>query len=435
MKPLLSAIKSTNPAVRDGALRAFRAISQKCKDRSIIAAIADELLKNLKETKAADQRTSYAQLMDALPASEKTVQTILPAVLTLASKEANEGALNAELDVVSCELKHAFLQDLSIDAAVAKSFATGLADKKQSVRRTWATHYGSIAWDLEADVLSRPASLQFLESVTEKLSTSWDESLANPITATQNGLITTAYVLYAVGASKLQGLPSDKIAAVLKKANLSGNVLGSEAKPSFLVNHRVYTKLSTPDDLVWLVRALGAATNEFTSKSAPTGFGVAWAQAVIYMITSTSVPPTVRQETSKMLRSAWMAEAAAVSGYIVEGLWAWLKSVDLEEKDSAATSGKADVSRLHLVLNALCAASPNAARANGAASNGHTEDNEAEIRNLLTNLIVLCREPLLPRVRWIDLCLQSGVDPRTVVTENPQPFIDEILERTSVRWT
>ena len=38
----------------------------------------------------------------------------------------------------------------------------------------------------------------------------------------------------------------------------------------------------------------------------------------------------------------------------------------------------------------------------------------------------------MSRVRWLDLCLQSGLDPRTIVMDNPEAFIDEVVKRTSV---
>jgi hypothetical protein len=437
LKALLSSIKSTNGAVRDGALRTFQILAFHCGEEQAVSGVAEEVLKNLKETKAADQRALYSQLLDALSPSETTVQKILPGVIALASKEANETALSFELSVVSAQLSYALSRDMHVDASVTKTFVAGLGDKKPTVRRIWAAQCGAVAWNLTTDQIQKPASSAFFEAVADKFIASWEETLANPVTAATSGLVTVAYVLYAIGSTKLNHVTTEKLSAALKKANLPTTVLGSDAKPSFLVNYRVYTKLTAADDILWVVRALGTVISEFSSSKMSASFGVAWAQAVIYMITSTSVPPPVRKEANTMLRSAWIAHPAAVSTYIVDGLWAWLRSIDLEEKDSPATTGKAQVANLHLVLNALCAASPDAtassAVANGASSNGHTEDSRAELRRLLTKLIVLCRQPLLPRIRWLDLCIQSGVDPGAVVTEDPEAFMDEVLRRASVK--
>lgn len=431
LKSLLANIKSTNPAIRDGAVKGFRAIASKTSDEQIVPAIAEELLKNLKEIKAADQRTLAAQLLNSLPPSAATIQKILPGVVALASKEANEIALSAELDSMTKHLAFAIQHDIALDANVSKAVVTGLGDKKPSVRRIWAAQCGELAWHLNADELSKPSAAQFFDTVIEKMIPSWEEVLSNPVSAAQNGLVTVANVLSAIHATKLQHVSSTKLAACLKKANISSSVSGSEAKPSFLTNHRVYTKLTLGDDLSWAIRALGAASLEFSNQSLPASFGTSWAQAVIFMITSTSVPHLVRQEANKMLQQTWKAQPSEVSTYIADGMWLWLQSLDLEEKDSPATSGKTDNDRLHLVLNAMCAASPDSAT-EAQASNGASSGMKDHLRKLLIRLVVLCRDPLISRVRWIDLCLQCGLDPRTVVVEDSQAFMDEVTKRALV---
>lgn len=430
LKSLLANTKSTNSAVRDGAVKGFKAIATKTYDEQIIPLVAEELLKNLKDTKAADQRTLVAQLLSSLRPSEATIQKILPGLVSLASKEANELALGAELDTMTSHLIFAIQHDISLDSNIPKAVVAGLGDKKPSVRRIWAAQCGESAWNLSADDLSKPNSAQFFESIIEKMIPSWEEAVGNPVSAAQNGLITVANVLAAIH-SKLQHIGSAKIATSLKKASISTSVLGSEAKPSFLTNHRVYTKLSVGDDFLWAIRALGAASLEFSGQSLPPSFGASWAQAVIFMITCTSVQPTVRHEANKMLQQSWKAQPANVSAYIADGMWLWLKSIDLEEKDSPATSGKTDKERLHLVLNALCSASP-ASTEDLQTVNSNVTNRKHHLRQLLVRLVVLCRKPLLSRVQWIDLCLQCGLDPRTVVMEDPQAFMDEVTKRASV---
>ena len=435
LKALLSNIKSTNSAVREGALNAFRAIALRCAEQQVVTGVAEELLKTLKDTKAADQRTSYAELLAALPPSDAMVQKVLPGVIVIAGKEPNEVALGAQLYVIGAHLNFAFSHDQVVDANVTKAFVAGLADKKSTVRRKWAAQCGLIAWNMADEAISETSSLSFFENILEKLNASCDEVLSNPVAAAQSGSVASAYVLYAIGSTRFKNVKSEKINAIIKKANLSNHVLGSDAKPSFLVNHRVYTKLTDEEDIVWLIRALGVAVVELSNEKTSATFGVSWAQAIIYLITSSSVPPSARQAASNMLQSAWKSDPNSVGTYIVDGLWSWLKSLDLEEKDTPATTGRADVSRLHLVLNTLCATAPATARKDhGGTSGRDSSKDKTEMRQLLTSLVVLCRQPLMARVRWLDLCLQSGLDPRTIVLDNPQTFIDEVVKRTSVSF-
>ena len=432
LKSLLANTKSTNPTIRDGAVKGFRALATKTSNEQVTTAIAEELLRNLKDSKAADQRTLVAQLLSSLSSFEATVLKILPGVVTLASKEANEIALSNELDFVTSHLIFALKRDVPLDPSIAKAVVIGLGDKKPSIRRIWAAQCGELAWNLELEELRKPSVAQIFEPFVEKMIPSWEEVLNNPLSAAQNGLVTIAHVLSAIHASRLQPMGSAKIAASLQKANISTGILGTEAKPSFLTNHRIYTKLTTSEEMLWAIRALGTASIEFANKNLPHTFGTSWAQAVIFMISSTSVPPTIRQEANKILQEIWRAQPSDVSSFIVDGMWLWLKSVDLEEKDSPATSGKTDSDKLHLVLNALCSASP-VSTVETQVSKIDTTDMSNHLRKLLIKLVVLCRKPLLSQVRWIDLCLQCGLDPRTVVMEDPQAFIDEVTIRASVR--
>lgn len=431
LKSLVANIKSTNPAIRDGAVKGFRAIASRTSDENIIPAIAIELLKNLKDTKAADQRVLAAQLLSALRPCDASIAKVLPDIVAIASKEPNESALNAELDTMTTHVVFALQHDKSLDANISKAISTGFGDKKPSVRRIWAVHYGEIAWWLQTDELTKPNSAQFMESIAVKLIPSWEEVLSNPVTAAQNGLVTVANVLCAIHLTKFRHVESIKGAATLQKANISAAALGSDAKPSFLVNHRVYNKLVSPDDFLWAIRALGAASSEFSNKSVPATFGISWAQAFTFMITSTSIPPQIRQEASRTLQQCWLAKPSQVSAYVVDGMWQWLNSVDLEEKDSPATSGKTDNERLHLVLSSLCSASPTSAK-DAQLSNGDTPRIQTHLSQLMKQLVVLCRKPLLSRVQWIDLCLQCGLDPRTIVMESPQSFMDEVTKRALV---
>ena len=81
--------------------------------------------------------------------------------------------------------------------------------------------------------------------------------------AAQSGLVTAAFVLTAVAPTKLEPIHSGKIDASLKKAHILQQALTFDPKPSFLLNHRIYTKLTTEDDLMWFVRALFAVSGRF----------------------------------------------------------------------------------------------------------------------------------------------------------------------------
>lgn len=425
LKPLLSNIKSTNPKIRDGALSAFEAVNVRCSDTQTLSDVVDEVLKSFKEAKAADQRMLYAQMLTLISLSDSSMQKIANGLTPLILKEANESALAAETKALSCCAIYALSHDKAVEAGILKAFVQGLSDKKPTVRRVWAQRCGEIAWSLDATNLNNAASIGFFEGVLEKLIIIWDEVISNPLAAAQSGLVTAAYVLIAISFSKLKGVESPKINNAVKKAGVATVMIGSESKPSFLVNHRIYSKATTVEDLTWTLRALSAVTGQFGAPTLPASLGPAWAQAFIYLLTAAIVPALVRHEASLALAEALVQNPEQSSDFVVEGLWQWLRSCDLDEKDTPATAAKSGRDRLHLVLQTVCSSQ----KSNE--SQGKTI-NPSALRGLLLKILVLSREPLVPRVQWIELCLRSGIDPKTLVSEHSEGFMEEIIRHTEV---
>lgn len=425
LKSLLSNTKSTNPEIRNGALHAFRAVISKCADTQILSEAVDEILKSFKDAKAADQRVLLSSMLADVPLSDAVAEKLAVGVSAVASKEANEAALNAESKAVASSAIFSLKHGKSLDATTTKSFVQGLSDKKQSTRKIWALRCGDIAWALDAEELKQPGAVQFFESALEKLANSWDEVIGNPISAAQNGLVAAAYVLVVMNFSKLNTVTSAKITAALKKAAVASNVTGTDAKPLFLVNHRIYSKVTAEDDILWTLRALTAVSGLLPTTSSGSTFSSLWGQAMIFMLTASSIPPNVRHEAGAALSQALMTSPESVSTAMVAGLWDWLRSLDLEEKDAPAIAAKTERERLHNVLQAMCTPK-------------HTNYDEAKpqepayLQNVLVKLQVLARSPLIPRSNWIDLCLKSGADPSAIVADQPEAFLEEIILKSSV---
>ncbi|EDN10947.1 60S ribosomal protein L19 [Histoplasma mississippiense (nom. inval.)] len=66
-------------------------------------------------------------------------------------------------------------------------------------------------------------------------------------------------------------------------------------KPSFLLNPKIYTKLTSADDFLWKTRALSTIARSKVFEAGDLAARDAWGQAFIYMICSSSTPPEVRR--------------------------------------------------------------------------------------------------------------------------------------------
>lgn len=428
LKPLLSNVKSSNIAIRNGALSAFKAAIPRCHDDASLAHIADEILNPLKTGKlpAADHRALYAEILGALPVTEGLVGKVLPAISTVAAKEANEGALSAETSVLSLYTIWSLANGIILPKVVLETFTKGVLDKKAPLRRLWTLRLGDILWAQEKSTLETKNLVELAEAVLPAFAELFDEVISNPLAAGQSGLVVAAYVLTALAPTKLAPMNSSKVDAVLKKAHVISQALSFEPKASFLLNHRVYSKLTNDDELLWLIRALSATAGEAAKSGPGSAVAIAWSQAVISCICSANIQPSVRRQCVEVLSQAYARLPRDIATMIIGGLWHWVRLIEVGEKDCAAAASKTDKSNLHLVTKAICLSDSDASRLNAEISSVVKEQQ-------MVKMLVIARPELLPGVSWIELCLRVGVDPGYLGRQYKEVLIEQILDITSFK--
>lgn len=430
LKPLLSNIKSTNATIRQGALSAFKAAVLKCRDPEVTAQIADEILTPLKTGKlpSADQRAYHADMLAVLPASREAAAKLSPALSSTAAKEANEAALYSETNALLCYLKEGLKHDMELDKQVVDAFAKGVSDKKVPVKKLWATRLGELFWATNDAVVLESKLSRLAEAVIPGLMETWQEATSNSIQAAQSGLVTGAYMLTAISRAKLELVSSSKVDAALKKAHIAQQALTTEPKPSFLLNPRIFSKLTSEDDFRWFMRALASVSQDLISLEPRSSTSIAWSQAMIFCLCSSSVTPLLRKEASLILSQMYVKAPAKISKIIIAGLWEWRDSVEQGDKDSAAAAAKTETRELHLVVRSICL-SPGEIEEFG----GIVED--AVKKEQMISLLILSRPELLPRVNWIDLCLKVQVDPGDLARVSGDSLMQKILDCTTFNAT
>jgi len=430
LKPLLSNIKSTNSVIRTGALSTFQAVASRSTNDTSVAKVVDEILNPLKQNKvtAADQKVLHAQMLSALSSSAPVIRKICTGLAPLAVKEANETAIGAETQAVAKHMQKGFGEGATLDPSVSEAFVKGLGDKRPSVRKIWALRAGEIVWTLDEEQLRQPDAISFARSVLGKMIDIWSEVNTNPVQSAQSGLVTVAYIVTALGLSKLAANGDESIKSIVKKASVSKQALAADPKPSFLLNHRVYAKLSAEDDLIWGVRALAAVTPEVAKADNQQAVGSAWSQAFLYFVTASDMPPAVRKEATRTLAAAYAKQPARIGKVVVEGLWRWYRNVESNDKDTAASAAKTGNSELHSAIRSICL-TPEEASKFGA----HIDD--STLQTQFEDLLVLCRPELVPRVSWIDMCLRAGLDPGDLARNDSEGCLRQIKDATEVSST
>ncbi|KAH9883522.1 translational activator GCN1 [Xylariomycetidae sp. FL2044] len=424
LKPLLSNVKSSNPAIREGVLSAFKIAASRSHDPKMMDNVADEILNPLKSGKlaSADQRVLHSEMLQNIFLSSSIADKITTGLPPIAAKEGNEAALGSEIAIITRATVHLLKENADLPRPLLDVFVKGLRDKKIPSRRLWMLHAGDAVLPFASDSQSLPTSVvKLADTIAAPMAESWAEIMKNPSAAAQTGLITGGYVFATMATRVLTKLESSAMKALLKKVAVVQECLAAEPKSSFLLNHRVYARLSADDDVRWFLRALEAVRQNVAESSA--AVQIAWSQAFIYVVSSETLSPKVRKEACALISQLYIADLGFASGLFVRGLWHWIESSEGKDKDSVAASAKFENADLRLVLHSICLSHEEN-------KNFDTEKDIETIEKQMCSLLVIARNELIPRSSWINLCLKVGCDPGTLAEKYEEDLIQQIIDKT-----
>lgn len=427
LKPLLSNVKSSNPTIRSGAVSAFRVIADQCRDFSVMEQVADEIIAPLKTGKlvSADHRVIHSEMLSSLPETGGVAAKIAAGLPTPIGKEGNEAALAAETLALTKAVKTLLSENTEVPKPVTDVYAKGLAEKKLPFRRIWTLMAGDVLELFKCDSSPSPNVTRFSEAVLPPLLDTYNDIVTNPIKASQDGTIIAAFVVCSVAPSLLKDSSNAKLGALSKKFSVPKQCLVLEPKPSFLLNARVYTKISIDDDARWLYRALSAVLPSLPGDDEST-ISSAWAQAFLYLICSTAVSPKLRKESADALSELYISSPGKVAGVITNSIWDWIEGVETGDKESAPVLAKADNSNLHSAVRAICLTPAEFAK-------GDKDPDKAQLETQMCSLLVLARPRLIPRAAWIELCLRVELDPGELARKHEKLLLQELVERTEFK--
>ena len=417
LKPILSNIKSSNAVIRTGALDSFKAIITHCSDQPCLARVVEEVATPLKSGKLAspDHRLLHAEMLQAIALSDESADVIVAATVAVAAKEGNEGALAAETSALALASSFLLQKRGELPKTCIDALAKGLGDKKPGSRRLWLLRAGDIALSLDKKETT-PGITAFVDAISPRLGDAFNDAVANPPTSAQNGTIVGAYVLTAL-ASILES-QSPNAAATISKSSVFKHSLSVGEKQSYLLNPRVYGKITAEEDLQWFSKALTAVSAKLDIEG-DEDVSQAWSDAVIHLISNSSVPPGAQKAASRSLTSMYLQRPAEISRLIIDALWASLE----RSHTSADKEATLESHNLIEVLRAICLdASASSAAAKPAAE---------LLEEQACSLLVMARSELIPRSSWIDLCLRMGLDPGALARKYEESLLREIGSRTS----
>lgn len=419
LKQLLSNVKSTNALIRAGVLSSFRAIIAKCHNAGSVDQIIEEIGNPLKTGKlaSADQRILHAEMLEAVPLSCPNAQKTTTILAAVAGKEGNDVALAAETLTLCRAINVLIKGDSEISQPVLSTLLKGLADKKATTRKIWLLRVASVFRTIDGLDLNA-ALTSFTEAVIPKFIDNFREVVANPTLTAQSGTIVGAYILTALTPVLQQWSTGSKIEADLLKLSTPSPALASSQ--SFLLNPKIFSKIGSEEDFDWFRLALCSVAAGLSTNTAKE-IVLAWSEAMIYIVTVSTVPSNVRQESAKSLTSLYAQNPSIMADIVINGLWAHLtQTINVGDKDSTT-----ETRDLIKVIKSICISSKELEALGGNASQEMLEQQAC-------SLLIICRTELISRANWIDSCIRMGVDPGKLAEKYADILLNEISERTSV---
>lgn len=416
-KHLLSSMKSNNATIRQGAADSFKSLVTLCKTDALVSKITSEIIGPLKTQKitAPEHRVAYAQAIAAIPSSADVSKEIAQGFSPVFSRESNEAALEEELKSFGKHLAFLIQSSVKVSDEVVNAVVKGISDKRVPFRKIWQLNVGDVLWKSDIASLKTAEIEPLVTKFLAKMKDMFGEVASNPLPSAQSGALSSAYIFLALfqRISDIQGSEKGTWDEKVSQAMTMGT------KPSFLLNHKAYSKVTSSLEMQWLVRALAAVTSGPKFAGAEDTAKAAWAQSFIYSITGPSMATSYRESAVETLSTVYVKDVVSISHIVINALWSWLFSYRTGEKESAAVlAGPGSERLLHLVLKAVCPSVKAREKFGLAAS---------DIENQLINVLVLGRHEMIPSCSWIDLCLKTGVDPGNLVRAHPAECIEQLV--------
>lgn len=426
IKQLLSCTKSTNSVIRNGVLDAFQNAILHCGDEAAVVEIVDEIMNPLKSGKltSLDQRISHAKMLEILPASVAVSKKIPAGLAGLASKEPNESVVGVLVSAIIKHLAVGLGLNVPAESPVLDSINKGLMDKRPAIRRVWVLKVADMIWAFDNEP---PAARSLCNAIVDKLKAVWYDVSVNPLPAAQNGLASAACAAVAVMLERLPKLADENTTKLLQSSDIVNQSLTVSPKVSFLLNHKVYSKLTADDDHRWVMRALTAVAANVVYENDHAEY---WAFAFLYIICAHNISPAAKKSAVSALSSVYMRHSENIGRVMLNGIWQWLRKIEdpAHNKDSAPAFAKTGGLRLRDAVHAIF---PSPAVTSVGSETSSLVD-ESAAKNNLVNLCVLAHHPLMPGVNWISLCQKVGVDPGKLTTEKAPHLVGQVRMYTGL---
>ncbi|KIR26892.1 50S small subunit ribosomal protein L19 [Cryptococcus deuterogattii LA55] len=415
----LSASKSSNADTRNKSRILLRAIIERCSDKTVQGKIASEIIALPKGGKTAspEHRTVLFTMLTDLPVSDAVSPQLVDTLPTLIAKEGNEPAFQALCSALGHHLFYAFSSTQPMATSASQALVKELASTKIPTRRALSNAVGQAIWEVGTkDQRFSMEGDKLISAIAPALENNLRAASACP-PANPAGFL-EGYVALALALGPLKGMPS---AEKLTSSPVMEGILATSPKPSFVLNDKVYQRLPSSEDNLWLLRCLEGIVDGSSSKVNTDVARISVGLAFIHLVFE-SKPSTVRRGALEVLSKLTKAQPQATSRIVRLALQSWLQAQDdrrataqpSSEEEETVTSKSRDIGRL---LSSIFVAD--------------IDTPKDILENLAVDFLVLAHHPEISpeaQTSWVGLVQALGLDPAAVARDAKDRILVELWE-------
>ncbi|TIC67402.1 ARM repeat-containing protein [Wallemia mellicola] len=342
------------------------------------------------KTASPDHRSTLFTLLNYIPTGDEVSKSITETLPPLIAKENNDGAIQSLTSALSPHLAHA-ISTGSTSASTFTPLVSALSSTKPVVKRATGACVGQAIWSVNDFTTIEP----FVKMILPAFDAELKVMTTNALTAPAGALVGYIVVAAMSHLATLEGVSSD-VKAFKESQNMKAiTTLG--AKPSFVLNDKVYKKLTSYTEETWFRRSLQAVAGDSNiefSHELSTAVG----QAFLHLAINSPNSET-RRETQVTIRVLSEKSTARTSGFIL---------------DAIAMSVESGLSTSRVAGPVLVASVSTLA--------DKSEREEAVAKSLL-----LAHHTFVDgnnRGTWIELTQHAQVDARTLVNERAKELFE-----------
>ncbi|KAI0060576.1 ARM repeat-containing protein [Artomyces pyxidatus] len=427
LTPTLNCAKSANATVRLGAIALFRVVlEKKASDESKELAVT-ELLNLAKAGKSVgpDRQILYSMLGFLSP-STAVSSAMVSTVPALLAKETNDAAIPVLAAALTPHLVFHLKEDIPLSPDVSKILVTEMQNNKPVIRRAFVSMVGSAFWELGG--LPSEGSKTFAKAALPAFEASLKAVAANPLNAAAGpveGYVAAGVLLGPFSRSGTFGssltscffppifLIRISVTLFLEDVisrNATVQSIASSSKPSFLLWDKVYQKLTSAEEEMWLLRAIESASIFYNTELTKNDHLRTQIGLTFLHLSVESQSPEFRRRVIVSLEHLINLLPTQVNTIVREALTSHLlrpRPSTSKVPNGSTEDEKPAVNKQSRYLAFMLA------------SAAFSDDVEIAVRErLLSEFVVLAHHPVVcghSRQAWIELCQKARADPRALV--------------------